>query len=125
MAGDASGSRISGGREPAGGVSFSFSSIIGVLERDVEQDQRGITQRDYPMRGFDAVGSATRFCSAHDAPRDRLRYRRHRNEAVSRADQRRLFQDRWGEVCAMMQAASAPCGRGYRGLTRATARLRS
>jgi len=27
------------------------------------------------------------------------------NEAVSLADQRRLFRDRWGEVCAVPQAA--------------------
>jgi len=27
------------------------------------------------------------------------------NETVSLAEQRRLFQDRWGEVCALMQAA--------------------
>lgn len=36
---------------------------------------------------------------------DHLRYRHHMNETVSLADQRRLFQDSWGEVCALMQAA--------------------
>ncbi len=27
------------------------------------------------------------------------------NEAVSLAEQRRLFQERWGDVCALLQAA--------------------
>jgi len=31
--------------------------------------------------------------------------RTHFNEAVSLADQRRLFQERWGEVCALVQVA--------------------
>jgi len=34
-----------------------------------------------------------------------LRYRQHLNELVSLADQRCLFQVRWGEVCAVLQAA--------------------
>ncbi len=42
---------------------------------------------------------------AHDELRDHLRPRTHFNDAVSLADQRRLFQERWGEVCALLQAA--------------------
>jgi putative transposase len=75
------------------------------MNNRMEQDHRGIKQRYYPMRGFGSFDAAARFCSAHDELRDHLRYRHHLNESVSLADQRRLFQDRWGEVCASMQAA--------------------
>ena len=71
----------------------------------IEQDQRGIKQRYYPMRGFGSFDAATRFCTAHDELRDRFRYRQRLNETVSLADQRRLFQERGGEVCAVLQAA--------------------
>jgi len=40
-----------------------------------------------------------------DELRDHFRYRQHLNETVSLADQRRLFQDRWGDVCTVLQAA--------------------
>ncbi len=59
----------------------------------------------YPMRGFGSFDAAARFCTAHDELRDHLRYRHHLNETVSLADQRRLFRERWGEVCAVLQAA--------------------
>ncbi len=75
------------------------------MNNRMEQDHRGIKQRYYPMRGFGSVASAARFCSAHDELRDHFRDRQHLNETVSLADQRRLFQDRWGEVCAVLQAA--------------------
>jgi len=71
----------------------------------MEQDHRGIKQRYYPMRGFGSFDAAARFCPAHDEVRDHFRSRCHLNETVSLAEQRRLFQDRWGEVCALMQAA--------------------
>ena len=70
-----------------------------------EQDHRGIKQRYYPMQGFGPFDSAVRFCTAHDELRDHLRPRTHFNEAVSLSEQRRLFQQRWGEVCALLQAA--------------------
>jgi len=75
------------------------------LNNQMEQDHHGIKQRYYPMRGFGSFDAAARFCTAHDDLRDHLRYRQHLNETVSLADQRRLFQDRWGEVCAVLQAA--------------------
>ncbi len=53
------------------------------------------------MRGFGSFASAARFCTAHDELRDHLRSRTRCNEAVSLADQRRLFQERWGAVCAL------------------------
>ncbi len=70
----------------------------------MEQDRRGITQRSYPLRGFGSFDAA-RFCTTHDELRDHLRYRQHPNETVSLADQRQLFAERWGEVCAVLAAA--------------------
>jgi putative transposase len=32
----------------------------------LEQDHRGIKQREYPMRGFGTVETAARFCCAFD-----------------------------------------------------------
>ncbi len=57
------------------------------------------------MRGFGSFDAAARFCTAHDDLRDHLRPRSRFTEAVSLADQRRLFQERWGEVCALLPAA--------------------
>ncbi len=71
----------------------------------MEQDHRGIKQRYYPLRGFGSFASAARFCSAHDELRDHFRVRQHMNETIPLAEQRRRFQDRWGEVCAVLQAA--------------------
>ena len=71
----------------------------------MEQDHRGIKQRYYLMRGFGSFDAAARFCSAHAELRDHLRFQRHLNETVSLADQRRLFVERWGEVCVRLQAA--------------------
>jgi len=75
------------------------------MNNRIEQDHRGIKQRYYPMRGFGSFDSAARFCTAHDELRDHLRPRTRFNDAVSLAEQRRLFQERWAEVCALLQAA--------------------
>jgi putative transposase len=75
------------------------------LNNRMEQDHRSVKQRYYPMRGFGSFASAARFCSAHDELRDHLRCRTHLNETVSLADRRRLFQVRWGEVCALLRVA--------------------
>ncbi len=75
------------------------------MNNRMEQDHRGIKQRYYPMRGFGSFAAAARFCSAHDELRDHLRSRQCMNETVSLAEQRRLFHERWGEVCAALQAA--------------------
>jgi transposase-like protein len=75
------------------------------MNNRMEQDHRGIKQRYYPMRGFGSFEGAARFCPAHDELRDHFRSRRHLNETVSLAEQRRLFQERWGTVCALLQAA--------------------
>ncbi len=75
------------------------------MNSHLEQDHRGIKQRYYPMRGFGSFDAAARFCTAHDELRDHFRSRQRLNETVSLAAQRHLFQERWGEACAMLQAA--------------------
>jgi len=75
------------------------------MNNRIEQDHRGIKQRSYPLRGFGSFASAARFCTAHDELRDHLHPRTCFNDAVSLAEQRRLFQERWGEVCVLLQAA--------------------
>jgi len=75
------------------------------MNNRIEQDHRGIKQRYYPMRGFGSFDSAARLCTAHDELPDHLRPRTRFNETVSLANHRRLFQERWGAVCALLQAA--------------------
>ncbi len=70
------------------------------MNNRIELDHRGIKQRSSPMRGCGSVDSAARFCPAHDELRDHLRPRSHVNDAVSLSEQHRLFQERWGAVCA-------------------------
>ena len=74
------------------------------MNNRIEQDHRGITQRYYPLRGFGSVASAARFCAVHDELRDHLRPRTRFTEPVSLSKQRRRFQERWGTVCALLQA---------------------
>ena len=76
-----------------------------IMNNRLEQDHRDIKQRYSPMRGFGSFASAARFCVAHDELRDHFRYRRRLNETVPLADQRRLFQERWGAVCLLLHAA--------------------
>ncbi len=75
------------------------------MNNRIEQDHRGVKQRYYPMRGFGSVASAARFCSAHDELRDHFRYRTCLNGSVSLADQRQLFQERWGDMWASLAGA--------------------
>ncbi len=74
------------------------------MNNQMEQDHCGIKQRYQPMSGFGSF-EAARFCTTHDDLRAHVRHRRRMNETVSLADQRRLFQDRWDAVCAVLQAA--------------------
>ena len=67
------------------------------MNNSIEQDHRGIKQRYYPMLGFGSFAAAARFCPAYDELRAYFRPRTHFNERVSLAEQRRLFQERWGE----------------------------
>jgi len=84
------------------------------MHKRMEQDHRGVKQRD-SVGSFDA---AARVCTAHDALHDHLRSRQPLTETVSVADQRRLFHEHWGAVCAGLQAASAHSSEQHRRLTR-------
>ena len=75
------------------------------INNRMEQDHRSIKHRYYPMRDFGSFDAAARFYTAHDELRAHFRDRKHLNEHVPLAEQRRLFQDRWGEVCALLEAA--------------------
>ncbi len=72
------------------------------LNNRLEQDHRGIKQRYYPMRGFGSFEAAARFCTAHDELRDYFRSRKTTGEAVSLAEQRRLFRDRWAALLRLI-----------------------
>jgi transposase-like protein len=74
------------------------------LNTVIEQDHRPIKQRYYPMQGFGSFVSAARFCTAHEELRAHLRPHTRCNEAVSLADQRRLFAQHWAEVCLLLAA---------------------
>jgi transposase-like protein len=95
------------------------------MNNRIEQDHRSIKQRYYPMCGFGSFVSAVRFCTAHDELRDHLRSRTRMKERVSLAEQRRRFQDRWGEVCALVQPVSVPSDLGTPVLMGVTPCLRS
>ncbi len=77
------------------------------------------------MRGFGSFVSAARVCAAHDDLRDHLRSRQHMNEIVSLAEQHRLFHERWGAVCAVLQATSQRSEPGNERLMRTRACVRS
>jgi len=71
----------------------------------IEQDHRAIKQRYYPMRGFGRFAAAARFCPAFEEQRQYFRPVARSGEAVSLADRRRVFQERWAAVVAEVAAA--------------------
>jgi len=71
----------------------------------IEQDHRGVKQRDYPMRGFGSFVSAARFCSAFEEQRQYCRAATRSGERVSLAERRQWFQGRWAAVLAELAAA--------------------
>jgi transposase-like protein len=75
------------------------------LNSRLEQDHRGIKQRYYPMQGFGKVESAARFCQAFEEVRQWFRSRQRMKQAVSLADKRRLFMERFAALHAIMLAA--------------------
>jgi len=75
------------------------------LNSRLEQDHRGIKQRYYPMLGFGKVKSAMRFCQAFEEVRQWFRPRQRMKQALSLADKRRLFVERFATLQAMMLAA--------------------
>ncbi len=75
------------------------------LNNRVEQDYRGIKQRDSPMRGFGSFESASRFCRAFDVQRDYFRFRTTMGETVPLAQQRHLFQERFALLQSLLLAS--------------------
>jgi len=71
----------------------------------IEQDHRAIEQRYYLMRGFGRFAAAARFCPAFEEQRRYFRSVARSGEAVSLADRRRVFQERWAAVVAEGSAA--------------------
>ncbi len=71
----------------------------------IEQDRRSIKQRYYPMRGFGSFASAARFCTGFEEQRQYFRAVTRSGEAVSLADRRRVFQERWATVMASLAVA--------------------
>ncbi len=54
------------------------------------------------MRGFGSYEAAARFSTTYDELRDYFRPRRALREAVSLAEQRRLFRDRWAALVRLL-----------------------
>ena len=75
------------------------------LNNRLEQDHRGIKQRDSPMRGFGSVASASRFCRAFDEVRQFFRVRTTMKQPVSLAHQREVFRHQLDALKAMMLVA--------------------
>ena len=75
------------------------------LDNLIEQDQRGIKHRYYPMLGFGAFESAKRFCGAFEEVRQYLRPRTQMAEFVSLSMRRTLFIERVQALEVMFQAA--------------------
>ena len=76
------------------------------LNNRLEQDQRDIKQRYYPMRGFGTFDSAARFCCAFDEIRNYFRSRRMTGEVVPLLEQRLVFLQRLTALQTSIQAAS-------------------
>ena len=79
--------------------------LYAYLNSRLEQDHRGIKQRYYPMQGFGNVEAAARFCHAFEEVRYWFRPRQRMTQAVSLADKRCLFVERFATLQAMMLAA--------------------
>jgi putative transposase len=75
------------------------------LNNRLEQDHRGIKQRDYSMRGFGNFASASRFCRAFDELRQFFRFRRTMKQKVSLGQQRDLLRQRLDAVKALVAMA--------------------
>jgi len=71
----------------------------------IEQDHRGMQQRDYPLRGFGSFAAAARFCTGFEEQHQYFRPRTRQDECVTLAAQRRRFQERWAALLAELAAA--------------------
>ncbi len=72
------------------------------LNNRLEQDHRGIKQRDSPMQRFGSFESASRFCRAFDEQRDFFCSRTTMGETVPLAQQRHLFQERFALLQSLL-----------------------
>ena len=70
-----------------------------------EQSHRPIKQRYYPMRGFGAFSSASRFCSAFEELRDFYRPGPSRAPAIPLSEQRRIHRERTALLNLLLVAA--------------------
>jgi putative transposase len=76
------------------------------LNNRIEQDQRGIKQRYYPMPGFGTSASAARFCRAFDEQRQYFRVRTSRQQPLPPlAEQRREYCARTKALMSELMAA--------------------
>ncbi len=71
----------------------------------IEQDHRALKQRYDPMRGCGTFTAAARCCPAFEEQRQYFRPVARSGEAVSLADRRRVFRERWAAVVAEVAAA--------------------
>jgi putative transposase len=88
---------------PPGPCTSSMSS-----GHPLEQDHRGIKQRYRPMGGFKHGRTTARFCRAFDEVRAFLRPQSRRNQPLSLAQRRDIYQDRFGQLMEMLAADHAP-----------------
>ena len=75
------------------------------LTNRLEQDHRGMKQRNSPMRGFGSVAEASRFCRAFDEVRQFFRVRTAMKQHVSLAQQREVFHQRLEALKTLVLAA--------------------
>ena len=75
------------------------------LNNRLEQDHRGIKQRNSPMRGFGSVASSSCFCRAFDEVRQFFRVRTTMKQRGSLAQQCEVFHQRLETLSAMVLVA--------------------
>lgn len=71
----------------------------------LEQDHRGVKGRTRPMRGFQQLNNAHRFCRAHDEVRNFLRPATGRNQHVPVAQRRAIHAERVAALRDMLAIA--------------------
>ena len=74
------------------------------LNNRIEQNNRGIKQRHYPMLGFKQFESASLFCTAFDELRNYLRIRSEGNEHVPAEVRRQFFTNKWSTLMTELSA---------------------
>jgi putative transposase len=76
------------------------------LNNHLEQNHRGIKQRDGPMGGFQHGTTAARFRLVFDAVRAFFRPQVHRHQALSLAQRRSIHQARFTQLMGLMATVS-------------------